>query len=150
MKIKFTQEQMEYGDSGKTEFELIPDGHYLAKVHKATIDTFGSGNKGLVVDFILTDGEWKNRHVFDRYPFVKNSMWKLYKLLKSCGIEAKPNQEIDVQASDIVGANVKLNIGSEESYKPGDDRVFNKVKFIDPPPGGVLAGHTASEGLNFE
>lgn len=151
MKITLTQEQLEYGNSGKDSFDPVPEGHYLAKVHGAEITTFNSGNKGLVVDFVITDGDYKNRHVFERFVFVKNSMWKIGALLLACGLRPKADEEFDFSASDVVGANVKINVGIDTYEKNGEERASNRVKFVDPPPKGALAGHdSVTEGLSFD
>lgn len=57
----------------KKEFDLIPKGVYLAKVTDAKLDS-SNGKDFIQYEFTITDGEYKNRRIWDRRYFTEKTI----------------------------------------------------------------------------
>lgn len=134
MDIEFPEEALpKEGSGGGGDFEPLPDGSYLADIAESKMVDFSTGSKGLKVAFKIADGDYAGRQVFENFPMAENCLWKLAKLFDAAGIDVSSGKVKGFKASNLLAARVKIKLGSR-TY---NDKVYNQVLFIDPPPGGA-------------
>ena len=91
-------------------FDPIPEGLYQAVVDKTELTvTKDSGNPMIKATLKITDGEFKNRLVWDNFVLIDNSFWKL----KGFFAAAKSNlvESTSVTEQEVAAAMQGVHVG---------------------------------------
>jgi hypothetical protein len=100
-------------------FDPIPEGLYQAVVDKTELTAAkDSGNPMIKVTLKITDGDFKNRFVWDNFVLIENSLWKLkgfFAAAKSDLVESTSvsEQELAAAMSGVhVGIYLEPRVGN--------------------------------------
>lgn len=114
----------------KQDFELLPNGEYVAVVQEAELRDTRAGGEGINVKLEIVEGQYKGRYVFD-WINIKNSnpdcvKWGLESLkqlvVAACIDTSRPFTEV----SELNGKVVCIRVGVQKGKDGYDDS--NKVK----------------------
>lgn len=93
-------------------FVKVPEGTYTARVKDVEEKDFASGNSGFTVQFEILSGLGKGGTVYDNYPIMEQSLWKIKQLLECLGFKVPDKLRIDLMT--MVGKKCTLDIIVEE------------------------------------
>ena len=102
----------EFDFSNTRTFVKVPEGRYNAKVKDVEEKDFASGNSGFTVQFEMLTGIGKGGVVYDNYPIMEQSLWKIKQLLECLGFKVPDKLKIDLMT--LVGKKCTLDIVVEE------------------------------------
>jgi hypothetical protein len=128
-------------DAFAKTFTSIPDGTMaLAKINAFTNKEY-QGNKYLEIDWLLTDGDFKGLHVFqkikafDHDPKVKhralNMLILIYQMFKQRPKSSAPPMDDDLMVFNEKPAGIKI----QETEPNENGRVYNWVSEVHPAQG---------------
>ncbi|SFU81916.1 DUF669 domain-containing protein [Alicyclobacillus macrosporangiidus] len=90
----------------------IPDGRYKVEIERAEIrpNTF-SGDLELVLDMVIIDGDYADRHIFkrhnleqeQRFPFLKGD-------LETCGLSLNTLSELEDRLHELIGVTLEVSL----------------------------------------
>ena len=97
-----------FKDIGKNsggDFKPLPENRYNVKVDKAEVKTASTGTTMIATEFVITDGDFKGRKLWNNFTLTPKAYVYLYSFLKSAGSNMISNEDVDENrvASDMVG-----------------------------------------------
>jgi hypothetical protein len=105
--------------SGQAGSGTLPDGEYPFEVIGATLKVSKNGNE--MIELVLQFPE--GVRVWDNLTFIKSAFWKIDQFMESIGELILPEEEVDVNPSDLIGRKGKASL-STDTFE-GRDR--NKI-----------------------
>jgi hypothetical protein len=103
----------------------LPDGIYKFEVIAATLKTSKNGNE--MIELVLQFPE--GIRIWDNLTFTRSAFWKIDQFREATGELLLPEEEIEINPSDLIGKSGKASVITE-SYE-GNDR--NKIaSYVKP------------------
>jgi hypothetical protein len=90
----------------------IPDGRYKVIVEQADIrpNTF-SGDLELVLDMVITEGDYADRHIFKRHNLENEQRFPFLKAdLEMCGLALGALSELEDRLHELVGVTLEVSL----------------------------------------
>lgn len=113
--------------TGVESFQRAAEGIHSVKIATAEVKQSSSGNDMIVVAFEVTKGVDKGARVFENFPIVDNSLWKLKGLLQAIGMKADGKLQLDTDK--LIGKVCSINVKHEEYNGSLRARVESIMKF---------------------
>lgn len=107
----------------------LPDGEYRAEIEQAKLkDSKNSGNKMIEMWLRLPRGGM----AIDNLVFVKSAFWKIDQFREALGEIILPDEEIEVNPSELVGRKPWVSVKTETF----EGKARNKIaSYLPPKPG---------------
>lgn len=115
--------------TGVEAYKQVPEGRYTAKIKDVEEKVFSSGNDGFVVQFEVLTGQGKGGVVFENYPILDTSLWKIKLLLESLGLDASKKIKLDLMK--LIGKKLIIEVILEETGDKTYSRVDKMYPLID-------------------
>ena len=95
----------ETGQNNTGSFEPLPEGRYNVKVETTSLKTASTGNQMINAQFVVTDGEFKNRKLWNNFTITPKSLVFLYSFLKAAGSDliSEDNAGENEVANNMIG-----------------------------------------------
>lgn len=100
----------------------IPEGDYRMKVVAVNEDVSESDNDMLVWDFVGLEGRAKKKKFRAYTTMTPESLWKLYGLLKSLGVDP-PKSAMDIDLEEMVGLEL-MGVVQDDEYR---NKITSKI-----------------------
>ncbi|MBC8436920.1 DUF669 domain-containing protein [bacterium] len=130
----------ETGKSTGGTFDPVPEGRYNVRVEEANLATASTGTEMIKAQFVITDGDHKNRKLWNNFTLTQKSLVYLYSFLKAVGSDAIDQE--DVSEADLA-ASMKGMVASAyvEPTTTNTGTATNKISKWGPPlTDGAVAG----------
>tara|TARA_Y100000034_G_C6852159_1_gene386691 strand:- start:81 stop:509 length:429 start_codon:yes stop_codon:yes gene_type:complete len=75
----------ETGKSSGGTFEPLPEGRYNVRVEDSSLTTASTGTQMISTQFVVTDGDFKGRKLWNNFTLTAKSLVYLYNFLKAAG-----------------------------------------------------------------
>lgn len=82
--------------TGVESFKKASEGDHVCKIVSAEVKQSQGGNDMIVVAFEVTKGEDKTARVYENYPLLDTTLWKLKGLLEALGMKADSKVSLDL------------------------------------------------------
>lgn len=97
--------KINFGDIKSSTLDSLPEDRYQVKIENAILKTTNDGlNQMVALTFVVMDGEFKKRKLWENVTLTEKSLWRLKQILEFSGspLAAK---EADIQdvIDDIIG-----------------------------------------------
>lgn len=112
--------------TGVESYKQVPEGRYTAKIKEVEEKVFSSGNDGFVVQFEVLSGLGKGGVVFENYPILDTSLWKIKALLEAIGIDASKKIKLDLMK--LIGKKLIIEVILEEN----GDKTYSRINKLYP------------------
>lgn len=112
--------------TGVKSYKQVPEGRYTAKIKEIEEKVFSSGNDGFVVQFEVLSGLGKEGVVFENYPILDTSLWKIKALLEAIGIDASKKIKLDLMK--LIGKKLIIEVTLEEN----GDKTYSRIDKLYP------------------
>lgn len=92
-------------------FDPIPEGLYQAVVEKTELTAAkDSGNPMIKVTLKITDGDFKNRLVWDNFVLIENSLWKLKGFFAAAKSDLAESTSVSEQELATAMSGVRVSV----------------------------------------
>lgn len=100
----------ETGENAGGDFEVLPLDRYNLRVEEAQLKKATTGNDMIATTFVITEGDFKNRKLWNNFTLTPKAMVFLYNFLKA-GKSDLIDKE-DVETDEILKAMVGLEVSA--------------------------------------
>lgn len=130
------------GEKANTEFAALPLGRYNLRVEDAELTTASTGNQMITTTFVVMDGDFKNRKLWNNFTLTPKALIFLHQFLKAAGSNFLDQD--DVQPEEVA----KEMFGMEVSAytEPGVTNTGNPNNKLSQWK--EVSGKTSSDLLN--
>lgn len=98
--------------SGVESYVKVPDGTYTARVKDIEEKDFASGNSGFTVKFEILSGLAKGGIVYNNYPVMEQSLWKIKQFLECLGLKVPDRLKLDLVS--LINKKCTIEVEVEE------------------------------------
>jgi len=121
------------GQNTGGDFSPLPENRYNVKVEKAEVKTASTGTKMISAEFVVTEGDFKGRKLWNNFTLTPKAYVYLYNFLKSAGSNMINNEDIDENqvASDMVGLSASAFVETRTTTNGNPANVMGKFSGID-------------------
>jgi len=120
------------GDLNVGKFEPVPKGIYEVTIDASWSDeirTSQNGTQYISLCFVINDGEYANRKIFDNFMIEGKGIWKLGKLLVAIDMLDPANpSDVRVDTRDLHGKVLKVRVDQREY----NGEIKNEIKDFLP------------------
>ncbi len=131
---KFKADFTNVGEGPGTQ---VPDGDYVCKVSKITVEQ-GDKGKYLKWEFKIAVGDEKGKSLFDNTSLTPQSLFNLRNTIIACGIDV-PKSAFAVDTDKYIGKVIGITTGTREYTKDGKKKtatdVVDKWRAVKGPKG---------------
>lgn len=113
--------------TGVESFQRCAEGIHTVKIATAEVKQSQTGNDMIVIAFEVTKGVDKGARVYENFPLVDKSLWKLKGLLQAIGMKA--DGKVSVDLDKLIGKICNINVQHEEYDGKLRARVESIMKF---------------------
>ena len=92
------------------DFEALPMNRYNLKVEAAEFTKASTGNDMIATTFVVTEGEFKNRKLWNNFTLTPAAMVFLFQFLKAAGSDLIDKE--DISGSEIANAMVGMEVSA--------------------------------------
>ncbi len=119
-------------DNVSTGFEPIPIGAYEVCVTQFEEITANSGTEGVSFTYVVQEGEYAGRKLFDTYWITEKALYRLKNALEAMGVNI-PAGNFNLCADDVIGKYIfaSVDVGTYTD-SAGEDKTKNIVKGLTP------------------
>ncbi|MBC8409979.1 MAG: DUF669 domain-containing protein [Rhodobacteraceae bacterium] len=134
---------LNFKETGKTSggtFDPLPEGRYNVQVEEATLTTASTGTEMIKSTFIVTEGEFKGRKLWNNFTLTQKSLVYLYNFMKAAGSTVIDQEDVDEAevATSMKGLIVSAFV---ESTTTNTGNPTNKIsKWAPPLEAGATGG----------
>ncbi len=131
------------GQNSGGDFSPLPENRYNVKVEKAEVKKASTGTTMISTEFVVTDGDFKGRKLWNNFTLTPKAYVYLYNFLKSAGSNMISNEDIDENqvASDMLGLTASAFVETKTTINGNPSNVMGKFSGLDA---------TAATGKNAE
>lgn len=98
--------------TGVESFQRASEGEHVCKIVTADEKQSQGGNDMIVIAYEVIKGEDKTARVFENYPLVDATLWKLKGMLQAIGMKADGKVQLDLDK--LVGRTLIVAVKHEE------------------------------------
>ncbi len=124
--------KMNFSNVKEFEFSLLPVGNYLANVRAVKEVTSSNGNPMWNLQFCILEEDYDGRIVFGRIVWTEGALPFAKQMLAGFApiLELDLTDEIEVEADDLIGLEVMVQVSQETNTSNG--KLINVVKATMP------------------
>ena len=121
------------GQNSGGDFTPLPENRYNVKVEKAEVKTASTGNKMIATEFVVTEGEFKGRKLWNNFTLTPKAYVYLYNFLKSAGSKMISNEDVDENqvAADMPGLTASAFVETRTTTNGNPANVMGKFSGTD-------------------
>ena len=121
------------GQNSGGDFTPLPENRYNVKVEKAEVKTASTGTKMISAEFVVTEGEFKGRKLWNNFTLTPKAYVYLYNFLKSAGSAMISNEDIDENkvAADMPGLTASAFVETRTTTNGNPANVMGKFSGTD-------------------
>jgi len=106
----------------KDSFEPLPEGQYMCRIDKCTLTQSSTGKPMLKMEWVVIDGEFEGRRIFDNVVISDQTRWKVKQYADLAGI----TEGTAVDTNDFEGVEALLGVFQEE--RNDGKGITNRIK----------------------
>jgi len=92
----------ETGENAGGDFDALPMNRYKLRVEEVELKKASTGNEMIATTFVVTEGDFKNRKLWNNFTLTPKAMVFLYSFLKAAKSDLITNE--NVETDEIVKA----------------------------------------------
>ena len=104
----------------KDSFEPLPEGQYMCRLDKCTLTQSSTGKPMLKMEWVVIDGEFEGRRIFDNVVITVD--WKVKQYAELAGI----TEGTAIDTNDFEGIEALLGVVQEE--RSDGQGITNRIK----------------------
>jgi len=108
----------------KDSFEPLPEGQYMCRLDKCTLTQSSTGKPMLKMEWVVIDGEFEGRRIFDNVVITVG--WKVKQYAELAGI----TEGTAIDTNDFEGIEALLGVVQEE--RSDGQGITNRIKTMTP------------------
>jgi len=108
----------------KDSFEPLPEGQYMCRLDKCTLTQSSTGKPMLKMEWVVIDGEFEGRRIFDNVVITVD--WKVKQYAELAGI----TEGTAIDTNDFEGIEALLGVVQEE--RSDGQGITNRIKTMTP------------------
>jgi hypothetical protein len=120
------------GQNSGGDFTPLPENRYNVKVEKAEVKTASTGTTMISAEFVITDGDFKGRKLWNNFTLTPKAYVYLYNFLKSAGSNMISNEDVDENkvASDMIGLTASAFVEPRTTTNGNPTNVMGKFSKV--------------------
>tara|TARA_Y100000593_G_scaffold85663_1_gene163047 strand:- start:167 stop:577 length:411 start_codon:yes stop_codon:yes gene_type:complete len=120
------------GQNSGGDFTPLPENRYNVKVEKAEVKKASTGTTMISTEFVITDGDFKGRKLWNNFTLTPKAYVYLYNFLKSAGSDMISNEDVDENqvAADMVGLTASAFVEPRTTTNGNPTNVMGKFSTV--------------------
>lgn len=121
------------GQNTGGDFSPLPENRYNVKVEKAEVKKASTGTTMISAEFVVIDGDFKGRKLWNNFTLTPKAYVYLYNFLKAAGSKMISNEDVDENqvASDMVGLSASTYVETRTTTNGNPANVMGKFSGMD-------------------
>lgn len=121
------------GQNTGGDFSPLPENRYNVKVEKAEVKKASTGTTMISAEFVVIDGDFKGRKLWNNFTLTPKAYVYLYNFLKAAGSKMISNEDVDEDqvASDMVGLSASTYVETRTTTNGNPANVMGKFSGMD-------------------
>ena len=121
------------GQNSGGDFTPLPENRYNVKVEKAEVKTASTGTKMISAEFVVTEGDFKGRKLWNNFTLTPKAYVYLYNFLKSAGSTMITDENVDEVkvAAEMPGLTASAFVETRTTTNGNPANVMGKFSGTD-------------------
>lgn len=124
-------------EESNTGFDPLPENRYNITVEKAEVTTAATGTEMVKAQFVVTDGDFKGRKLWNNFTLTPKSYVYLYNFLKAAGSKLIDNNDVNEAqvASEMVGMRVSAFVETKNNNMGNPVNTLSRFSEVEKTAG---------------